>query len=79
MVAGPNVSVFVTSIIFTTLSFVLVGLRLYTRIVVVQNVGIDDWLMPAALVSSIYQLSDGKGMRKLRSLTRRPQLAFVSL
>ncbi|KAK1625603.1 hypothetical protein BDP81DRAFT_397395 [Colletotrichum phormii] len=69
MVPGPNVSVFVTSIIFTTLSFVLVGLRLYTRIVVVQNVGIDDWLMPAALAASIgfcvvvmHQIKYGLGM-----------------
>ncbi|KAK1658941.1 hypothetical protein BDP55DRAFT_504607, partial [Colletotrichum godetiae] len=47
---------------FTTLSFVLVGLRLYTRIMVVQNVGIDDWLMPAALVSEL-RIIDGSPRR----------------
>lgn len=34
MDAGPALSAFVTSIVFTSLSFVIVVLRLYTRIVV---------------------------------------------
>lgn len=51
MFAGPAVSAFVTSIVFTSLSFIVVALRLYTRIIVVGNVGVDDYLIPAALVS----------------------------
>ncbi|TDZ17469.1 Satratoxin biosynthesis SC1 cluster protein 4 [Colletotrichum orbiculare MAFF 240422] len=46
-------STFVTAIVFTAFSGVLVALRLYTRVFVVRNVGVDDYLIPAALVSSI--------------------------
>ncbi|KAK2730127.1 integral membrane protein [Colletotrichum kahawae] len=69
MVAGPAVSAFVTSIVFTSLSFIVVALRLYTRIVVVGNVGVDDYLIPAALAASIgfsvvvmHQIKFGLGM-----------------
>ncbi|TDZ67420.1 Satratoxin biosynthesis SC1 cluster protein 4 [Colletotrichum trifolii] len=46
-------STFVTAIVFTAFSGLLVALRLYTRVFVVRNVGVDDYLIPAALVSSI--------------------------
>ncbi|KAF4930352.1 Satratoxin biosynthesis SC1 cluster protein 4 [Colletotrichum viniferum] len=69
MVAGPAVSAFVTSIVFTSLSFIVVALRLYTRIIVVGNVGVDDYLIPAALAASIgfsvvvmHQIKFGLGM-----------------
>lgn len=71
MLAGPNISVFVTSVIFTALSFVLVGLRLYTRIVVVQNVGVDDYLMPAALVSVTTSFNLGNIVPETKRLRRR--------
>ncbi|KAF6825413.1 hypothetical protein CPLU01_10293 [Colletotrichum plurivorum] len=69
MDAGPALSAFVTSIVFTSLSFIIVVLRLYTRIVVVGNVGVDDYLIPAALAASIgfcvvvmHQIKYGLGM-----------------
>ncbi|RYP27891.1 hypothetical protein DL767_007479 [Monosporascus sp. MG133] len=42
---------------FTTLAFVMVCLRLFTRIVLVRNVGADDYLMTAAMVGSIIYLT----------------------
>ncbi|RYP59457.1 hypothetical protein DL770_010194 [Monosporascus sp. CRB-9-2] len=46
-----------TLFFFTTLAFVIVCLRLFTRIVLVRNVGADDCLMVAAMVGSIIYLT----------------------
>ena len=42
---------------FTALAFLLVILRLFTRIVLVRNLGVDDCLMVAAVVSSTEKVS----------------------
>ncbi|RYO96259.1 hypothetical protein DL765_011640 [Monosporascus sp. GIB2] len=46
-----------TLFFFTTLAFSVVCLRLFTRIVLVRNVGADDCLMVAAMVGSIIYLT----------------------
>lgn len=47
----------VTLIVFTTLALFVVSLRLYTRAVVVKNVGADDYLMIGAVVSFPWSLA----------------------
>lgn len=50
-VVERNHSMVTALFFFTALGFLLVGLRLFTRIVLVRNLGVDDCLMVAALVS----------------------------
>lgn len=45
---GP--SAVITVSIFTAIALIIVVLRLVTRIVFVRNIGLDDWLVTAALV-----------------------------
>jgi hypothetical protein len=40
-------------ILFTSLSFMVVVARVYTRAVIVKNFGIDDWFMLVAMAASI--------------------------
>lgn len=40
-----------TLFFFTSLAFLIVCMRLFTRIVLVRNVGVDDCLMVVAMVS----------------------------
>ncbi|KAI1852178.1 hypothetical protein JX265_013031 [Neoarthrinium moseri] len=47
---GP---LFVTSILFTTLSFLVVALRFYSRFFVLHYAGVDDYLMIGSLCASI--------------------------
>lgn len=46
-----------TLFFFTSLAFLIVCMRLFTRIVLVRNVGVDDCLMVVAMVSR--QLEEG--------------------
>ncbi|RYP51488.1 hypothetical protein DL768_003172 [Monosporascus sp. mg162] len=46
-----------TLFFFTTLAFVMVCLRLYTRIVLVRNVGADDCLMVMAMLLGVVMLT----------------------
>jgi hypothetical protein len=43
----------VTLVVFTTLALFVVSLRLFTRAIVVKNVGADDYLMIGAMVSPL--------------------------
>ena len=45
-----DVPVAVTSLLFTTIAFILVTARLYTRIFMFRNAGADDYIMTAAMV-----------------------------
>jgi hypothetical protein len=47
---GPAVPIMVTSILFTTIAFITVTLRIYTRAVVTKIAGIDDYMMCIAMV-----------------------------
>jgi len=50
----------VNALLWTTIAFVVVCLRMYTRIVVIHGLGLDDWLMLVALMASIgYLISLG--------------------
>lgn len=51
--APAVVPVMVTSILFTTIAFIIVTLRLYTRVIMIKNPGADDWIMLAAMIASI--------------------------
>jgi hypothetical protein len=42
----------VTVCVFTTIAFIFVGLRLCTRLSLVKNVGLDDYFIAGAMVSS---------------------------
>ena len=50
-IAAPAVPAVVTLLVFTTLAFFVVALRVYTRVFVVKNVGADDYLMVGSMVS----------------------------
>lgn len=41
-------------IIFTTLAFITVCFRLFTRVVLVQNVGSDDYYIVGSMVSFLF-------------------------
>lgn len=51
MTAESDVPLLATSIIFTSVPFIVVILRLVTRLCIVKNPGADDYLMTVALVS----------------------------
>jgi hypothetical protein len=46
------ISAVVTTALFTAIAFILVVLRTISRVNVVKNVGVDDYLMIAAMVSA---------------------------
>jgi hypothetical protein len=50
---GPPsaVSAAVTDIVFTSLALLAVLLRVYTRVFVVKNFGVDDYLMVGSMVT----------------------------
>lgn len=50
----------VNAILWTSLAFIAVGLRLFTRVFIVKRTGWDDYLMAAAMVSypsTIYSMT----------------------
>jgi len=51
--APAAVPVVITSILFTSIAFITVVLRLWTRLVVLHNAGADDYLMAASMVRDI--------------------------
>lgn len=75
----------VNAILWTTLAFLAVGLRLFTRGVIVKRTGWDDYLMAAAMVSystvhftvpsrlSFFLISH---MSKVSMVTMTPRTAF---
>ncbi len=54
VIPARDVPVVVTSLLFTSIAFILVLTRLYTRVVMFKNAGADDYIMTAAMVSSIF-------------------------
>jgi len=48
--APAAVPVVITSILFTSLAFITVVLRVCTRVGLLRNAGADDYLMVAAMV-----------------------------
>ena len=47
-----NYALIVNMFLWTSLAFVILVLRLYTRAVLIRRVGADDYMMVAAFVSS---------------------------
>jgi hypothetical protein len=52
---GPQLAA--VAILFLTLSWLAVSLRVYVRTVMMKSFGLDDWLAVAALVSSTFLAS----------------------
>jgi len=52
MFAPAAVPVVVTTITFTSIAFILVVTRIYTRFVMLKNAGPDDYVMVGAMVST---------------------------
>lgn len=50
-VVERNYALVANMFVWTSLALVVIFLRLYTRGVVVKRLGVDDWLMSAALAS----------------------------
>jgi hypothetical protein len=51
-IPGRDVPVVICSILFTSIAFIVVICRLYTRVIMLQNAGPDDYIMTAAMVNS---------------------------
>ncbi|KAH8594916.1 hypothetical protein B0O99DRAFT_166811 [Bisporella sp. PMI_857] len=51
--APAAVPVVITTILFTSIAFIVVSLRICTRVVMLKNAGADDYLMLASMLSSI--------------------------
>lgn len=49
---SKGIQVIVVGVIFTAIAATLVGLRLFTRIIILRSPGVDDLLMSLAFVSS---------------------------
>jgi hypothetical protein len=47
-----NYALVVTMFLFTSLAFIILVARLYTRAIIVRRMGADDYLMVAAFVRS---------------------------
>ena len=43
------------SAVFTSLATILAGIRVYTRAFIVKKIGIDDWIVLVAVVSSLHR------------------------
>jgi hypothetical protein len=56
-VVPRNHAMVVNTFLWTILALVVVGLRIYTRAVLVKKVGYDDWLMLSAMVRNISSLT----------------------
>jgi hypothetical protein len=41
-------------LVFLTLAFIILSLRLYTRVIVTRNHGLEDWFIVAAFVGLSY-------------------------
>ena len=54
-----------TTILLTVLSIILVGLRFATRIWVIKRVGMDDWTILFACVSTSLQNSERRILNRL--------------
>jgi hypothetical protein len=46
-----DVPVVICSILFTSIAFIVVICRLYTRVIMLQNAGPDDYIMTVAMVT----------------------------
>lgn len=55
--------VVVTSILFTSIAFITMCLRIWTRVFMLKSAGPDDYLMLVAMVSTIFvfQSREGEG------------------
>jgi hypothetical protein len=51
-IPGRDVPVVICSILSTSIAFIVVICRLYTRVIMLQNAGPDDYIMTAAMVNS---------------------------
>jgi hypothetical protein len=60
--APAVVPVVVTSVLFTTIVFITICLRMYTRVIMLKNAGANDYLMLAAIVSRDPMVNGGTGM-----------------
>ena len=54
--ATAAVPVVISSIVFTSIAFILVLTRLYTRLICIQNAGADDFVVLAAMVSTTIRI-----------------------
>lgn len=78
-VAGPAVPAVITSILFTSIAFISVVLRLYTRVFMLKNAGADDYFMVGAMVCSMFVKEMPRERTLLTDLVdRSPPLASVS-
>lgn len=77
--AGPAVPAVITSILFTSIAFISVVLRLYTRVFMLKNAGADDYFMVGAMVCSMFVKEMPRERTLLTDLVdRSPPLASVS-
>lgn len=56
-IVEANHAMVVAGFVFSTLAFITISMRIYTRAVLVKNVGIDDVLVVVAYVRSVYTSS----------------------
>lgn len=54
-IVDENHALVFSGFLFTTLAFVVISARLFTRAVLVRNVGVDDILMCIAFVRTLEQ------------------------
>lgn len=52
VIVERNYALIVNMFLWTSLAFIILVLRLYTRAILIRRVGADDYLMVAAFVSS---------------------------
>jgi hypothetical protein len=50
-IPGRDVPVVISSTLFISIAFIVVICRLYTRVIMLQNAGPDDYIMTAAMVT----------------------------
>jgi hypothetical protein len=54
-IAGPAIPAVACLAVFTTLSFITVCMRMYTRLFLVKNPGPDDFLIVGSMVIGLFQ------------------------
>ncbi len=70
VIVERNYALIVNMFLWTSLAFMILVLRLYTRAIIIRRVGADDYLMMAAFVSSPDFLQNPRHIQFPRSSIR---------
>lgn len=78
-IVEKNHSIVATGFAFSILAFLTISMRLYTRAVLVKNLGIDDFLIVAAFLGSLSYLTASIQRKHPKHCSRPPRFTDQNL